>query len=91
MADKKDLDIVSYILGIISIVMAFISSYGLGGIIFGIIGIFYSKKQKTDLSRRAKKLSIIGLVIGIILFVFSLVATIYFTMSGIESLQNFPI
>jgi len=91
MADKKDLDIVSYILGIISIVMAFISSYGLGGIIFGIIGIFYSKKQKTDLSRRAKKLSIIGLVIGIILFVFSLVATIYFTMSGIESLQNFPV
>jgi predicted small integral membrane protein len=91
MADKKDLDIVSYILGIISIVMAFISSYGLGGIIFGIIGIFYSKKQKTDLSRRAKKLSIIGLVIGIILFVFSLVATIYFTINGIESLQNFPV
>jgi predicted small integral membrane protein len=91
MADKKDLDIVSYILGIISIVMAFISSYGLGGIIFGIIGIFYSKKQKTDLSRRAKKLSIIGLVIGIILFILSLVAMIYFTINGIESLQNFPV
>jgi len=91
MADKKDADIISYVLGIISIVMAFISSYGLGGIIFGIIGIIYSKKQKTDLSRKAKKLNIIGLIIGLILFVLSFVAMIYLTINGIESLQNFPV
>ncbi len=37
MAEKKeDLSLVSYTLGIVSIIMSFISSYGLGGIIFGI-------------------------------------------------------
>ena len=91
MVDKKDSDVVAYVLGIVSIVMAFLSSFGLGGIIFGIIGLVQSKKQKTDLSKRARKLNIIGLVIGIILFIVSIVVTIYLTVKGVGGLQNLPV
>ena len=43
---------VSYILGIVSIVTAFFTP--LAGIIFGVIGLIQSKKQKTPLSKKSK-------------------------------------
>ena len=84
-------DVISYTLGIISIVTAFLTSFGLGGIIFGVIGLAQSKKQKTDLSKKAKKLNTIGLILGIIIFIISLITTIYLTIKGVGGLQNFPI
>ncbi|GAI38755.1 unnamed protein product [marine sediment metagenome] len=42
MVDKKDSDVVSYVLGIVSIVMAFFNSPA--GLVFGIIGFIQSKK-----------------------------------------------
>ena len=60
MADKIDFSLVSYVLGIISIVMAFFSPAS--GIVFGIIGLTQSKKQKTNVSKMSRKLNIIGIV-----------------------------
>ena len=88
---EENFGVVSYILGIISIVTAFLTSFGLGGIIFGIIGLVQSKKQKTDLSKKAKKLNTIGLILGIIMFVISLITTIILTIKGVSNLQNFPV
>ena len=88
---EANLDIVSYTLGIVSIITAFLTSFGLGGIIFGIIGLVQSKKQKTDLSKKAKKLNTLGLILGIIIFVISFITTIYLTIKGVGNLQDFPL
>ncbi len=84
MAEKKDLSVVAYTLGIISIIMAIVSP--IGGIIFGVVGIFQSKRQKGDLSEKARKFSIIGIIVGVILLVLSLSIT-YF---GLGNLVNLP-
>ncbi len=88
---EENFGVVSYTLGIVSIVTALLTSFGLGGIIFGVIGLVQSKKQKTDLSKKAKKLNTIGLILGIIMFIISLITTIYLTIKGVSNLQNFPI
>ena len=85
---KQDLSVVSYILGIISIVLAFFQPFA--GLIFGIIGVVQSKKQKTELSKKAKKLSTIGIVLSVIVLIFTIAATIYFTTIGINTLPSFP-
>ncbi len=78
MVDKKtDFSLVSYTFGIISIVLAFFTP--IAGLVFGIIGVVQSKKQKTALSLKAKKLSTIGIVLSIILIIVSLVITYFFT------------
>lgn len=77
MVDKKtDFSLASYIFGIMSIVLAFFTP--LAGLVFGIIGLVQSKKQKTALSLNAKKLSTIGIVLSAILLIVSLVITFFF-------------
>ena len=78
MADKEKINFpqTSYIFGIISIVMALFTP--LLGLVFGIIGLVQSSKQKTDISRLSKKLNIIGIVLSIIIFGVSL----FFILKG---------
>ncbi len=84
MVDKKtDFSLASYIFGIVSIVLAFFTP--LAGLVFGIIGLVQSKKQKTALSLNAKKLSTIGIILSIILIIVSLVITFFFTQEGLSN------
>ena len=78
MADKEKINFpqTSYIFGIVSIVMALFTP--LLGLVFGIIGLVQSSKQKTDVSRFSKKLNIIGIVLSIIIFGVSL----FFLLKG---------
>lgn len=90
MADKKeDFGVVSYVLGITSIVFAFFSSFA--GLVLGIIGFVFSKKQKTELSKKAKQLNIIGIILSAIMLVITIIVTIYFTTKGIGNLPNIPL
>ena len=86
MVDKKsgDMEVVAYVLGVISIVMAFFTP--LAGIVFGIIGIVQSKKHDTPLSKKAKKLNTVGIILSIVLFVVTILLTVYLS----KSLPNFP-
>ncbi|KKL72911.1 hypothetical protein LCGC14_2080210, partial [marine sediment metagenome] len=59
MAEKINLSSVSYVLGILSIVFAFISP--MAGLILGVIGLVQAKKQK---ALRAKRLNIIGIILS---------------------------
>jgi len=96
MADKKnfkinlkeeELNIVSYIFGILSIVFSFLTP--LAGIILGIIGISYVKgKPKIGLSKRAKLFNIIGIILSIIFLIISFAVAFYFASKGVS---NFPI
>lgn len=75
MVDKKqDLSVVSYILGIVSIVLAFFQP--IAGFILGIIGLNMSKKQKGTLSQKAKKYNTIGIIIAIIIFIIAIILAI---------------
>lgn len=76
MAKKQDFSVTSYVFGVLSIVLAFFQP--LAGIVLGILGITQSKKQKTELSKKAKILSTIGIIIGIIV----LTITFYFVYSA---------
>ena len=64
-------NIISYILGIVSIVMAFLSP--IVGVIFGIIGLTQGKGDKTKIYNRAKRLNIIGIILGVALFILTVV------------------
>jgi len=83
---KEEYSLVAYIFGILSIVMAFFVPTA--GIVFGIIGIIQSKRNKKELSAKAKKLSIIGLILSIILLAVSLVLGWYFAKSSISSIAG---
>jgi len=84
MADKINYASVSYVLGILSIVLSFVTSWGLGGLITGIIGLMHANKYKVE---RAKKLNIIGIIIGAIFFIVSMILVVY----SINSSGRFPI
>jgi uncharacterized membrane protein len=71
--NKVSFALVSYILGIVAIVEAIISP--LAGVVFAIIGLVFAKKENSSLARRANKLNIIALVIGIIFLVLIFVIT----------------
>ncbi len=77
MAEQKG---VAYTLGILSIVLAFFIP--LAGVILGIIGLVQNKKEKSKIS---KKLNIIGIIIGVIIFIATLALSFYLTS------ENFPI
>ena len=74
---KKDGDFsqISYVLGVISVVMAFFVP--ISGAVLGIVGIVHSKNQKTELSKRAKNLSIAGIIISIVMLVVNAIITAY--------------
>lgn len=80
MAEKIDFKSVSYVLGILSIVFAFISP--MAGLILGIIGLVQAKKQK---ALRAKRLNIIGIILSVIFLIISAVVLIYSVASGINT------
>ncbi len=82
MTEKKG---VAYILGIISIVMAFFQP--VAAIIFGIIGLVQNKQEK---SKRAKKLNIIGIVLGVIVFVVLVAVNVYIAYQAMGQ-GGFPV
>ena len=86
MVKDGDFSDASYILGILSVVFAFFQP--IAGFVLGIVGLIHSGKQKTQLSGRAKILSIIGIVLSIVMFAVAVVSTFYLTKFG---LGNFPI
>jgi len=85
MADKEKINFsqTSYIFGIVSIVMALFTP--LLGLVFGIIGLVQSSKQKTEISRLAKKLNIIGIILSVIVFGVGL----FFLLKGV-ALPSLP-
>jgi predicted membrane protein len=79
-SEKGEKDLVAYILGVISIIFAFFAP--IQGLVFAIVGLIFNKKQNTPLSKKAKKLNIIGIVLCIAMFIISLALTIYLTNQG---------
>ena len=82
MADKIDIVSVSYVLGILSIVFAFFSSFGLAGLVLGIVGFSQSKKHGV---KKAKNLNLIGIILSIVVFIISSVALLYSVKHGLTS------
>jgi len=76
MAEKIDMKPVSYILGILSIVFAFFSPFA--GLVLGIIGLIQSNKLKL---KKAKKLNIIGIILGAVFSIAQVVLQIL-TLTG---------
>lgn len=75
--DQINFSQTSYIFGILSIAMALFTP--LLGLVFGIIGLIQSTKQKTNISRLSKKLNIIGIVLSVIVFGIGL----FFLLKGV--------
>jgi len=86
MAEKE---VVSYILGILSIVFAFFTP--VAGLVLGIIGYSMSKKHKGGLGKRAKKFNVIGIILSVIILIISTVVVIYSILNGINTGQSLPI
>ncbi len=79
MAEEKG---VAYILGIVSLVLAFFQP--LPAIIIGIIGLVQNKKEK---NKTAKRLNILAIIIGVIMFAIIIAISIY---SILNAGINFP-
>jgi len=66
---------VSYILGIVSLVLAFFVP--LAGVTLGIVGLVQNKKEKGEFAKKAKKFNILGIVVGALLYLVSLFLLIF--------------
>lgn len=66
MVEKRDFGMLSYGLGLASLATALFVSPA--AIILGVMGIIHAKKQQNDLSKKATRLSAIGLIAGILVF-----------------------
>ncbi len=86
MGEKETKEITAYVLGIASIIMAFFNSGA--GLVFGIVGLVMSKKSNSPISQKAKKFSIIGIVISIILMIFAIIAIIFAGSAGLGLLDT---
>ena len=84
---KYEASLVAYMLGIVSVVLAFFQP--VAAIVFGIIGLVQGKRQNTALSKTAKKLNIVGIVLGVILFIVGIIVTLYFAQSSLAG--TFPV
>lgn len=88
MVEKTDKLLIGKIFGILSIVFAFISSWGLGGIILGIIGLIQLKGEKKELTKEIRRLNVLGIIFGSIILIISLVALIILILNGGFDLTN---
>ncbi len=86
MAEKE---VVSYVLGILSIVFALFTP--VAGLVLGIIGYSMSRKHKGGLGKRAKKFNLIGIILSVIVLIISTIVVVYSILNGINTGQNFPI
>ncbi|MBU4308839.1 MAG: DUF4190 domain-containing protein [Nanoarchaeota archaeon] len=66
---------VSYILGIVSLVLAFFVP--LAGVTLGIVGLVQNKKEKGDFAKKAKKLNVLGIIVGALLYITSILLLIF--------------
>jgi hypothetical protein len=75
MVEKKMVEekaISAYVLGILGIIFAVMVS-PLASIVMNIIGLVQSMKVKDELGKKAKRLNIIGLVVGIVVFILTII------------------
>lgn len=84
MSKDGDFSEISYVFGVMSIVMAFFTP--LAGFVLGVIGFVQSKKQNTTLAKKAKNLSVWGMILSIIVFVILVIVTFYFAKQELASL-----
>lgn len=81
-----DFGLAGYVLGIVSIVFGFVTP--VAGLVTGIIGLNISKKEKTELSKRGKKLNVIGISISVVILLALAILFIYSYKTG--QLTNIP-
>lgn len=70
---QSNYDLISYIIGIVAIVQAFITPAA--GLILGIIGLTFSKKTRTELSKKAKNLNLTAIIIGALFLLIVIILT----------------
>ncbi len=81
MVSKKiDYGVAAYIFGIASIVFAIFKPDA--GIVLGIIGLVLGRRQNDVLSQRARKFSTIGIILGIIVLILTVVLVSVFAPIG---------
>jgi len=64
-------DLISYVLGIVALVEAFVSP--VTGFVLSIIGLTFSRREASALSTKGKRLNTIALVVGALLLILTLV------------------
>ena len=70
---KVNYDCAAYVLGVISIVVGIFISISLAGVVLGIVGLVLARRQKTELSKRAKKLNLIGVIVSILMYILNII------------------
>ena len=79
MKEKEANGIITYVIGIVSIVMAFFNS--LAGLVFGIFGFVKSRGDNSDLAKKANKMNLTGIILSLIMFAIQ-IAVLYTQFKG---------
>lgn len=79
--------LISYILGLLSIFFSLFTDLGIAGIIMGVIGFSHSRKANDELARKGRLFSIIGIVIGLVILIVSIIAIVQLIKSGMYDLN----
>ena len=78
---KIDLESISYVMGLLSIVLAFFSPFA--GLIIGIIG--YSQAKKKNFTE-ARRLNAVGMILSVVVVLLIVVGVIFFGDGGVNSI-----
>jgi len=84
---KENRSLVSFVLGIASIAMAFLSP--VAGIITGIVGLVQGKKNNDDFTNLSRNLNITGVVAGAVVFIIAVYFTFLTYTTGMQNMGTF--
>ena len=93
MAEKNEREFeekISYVLGLVSILISVSLLSPFGGVVSGISGIILSKKSQSSLGKRARNLSKWGIFLGAIILVILVAISAWATLNGLSGTTGLP-
>ncbi len=85
MGEKEIIQSTSYIFGLLSIIFAFFSPFV--GLVIGIIGAIFSKKDSSKISKKSFRLNITGIILSIIFLLITFIL-FYFFGNSLAQIQT---
>jgi hypothetical protein len=77
----------SYILSIVALVLAFFQPFA--GLVLGIVGLVQAKRAKGEIALKAKRYSIIAIIVSVVILIAYVVVSIFSSLGYLSSIYSY--